>query len=440
MPTTPMQQQIISDLISTIPPKKKWVAGEDIVQYSGQVFDGKEQAAAIECLMEGWLALSDRGSKFENKFPDRLGKKRGVLTNSGSSANLLMVETLKSKQGYGLPQGTKILTPAAGFPTTVNPILQAGFEPIFVDIELDTLNTDYYKFVEEVDKHKPKVFMFAHALGNAPVLFHQMMKISKREGMIVLEDCCDALGSTYDSMPLGSFGAMASCSFYPAHHITMGEGGFVACNSIDDMRVLQSLREWGRACYCFGTKSMCQNGFCGKRFSNWIPEFPNEVFDHKYVYTNIGYNLKPLELQAAIGLVQLEKLDDFIAIRKRNFNRLVQIFRPFEDCFILPMQSTRASPSWFAFPLTIRPKAPFKRNDIVQWFENHKIQTRNFFGGNILLQPGYSHLPQAQDAAKKYPNATYAMLNTFFLGVSPVITDEQIDYIGEVVEEFMRKY
>jgi CDP-6-deoxy-D-xylo-4-hexulose-3-dehydrase len=415
--------------------KKKWIPGESWVQYAGNYFNEDEYVAAIECLLGGWLALGENGFRFERHFRDRLGKDHGALVNSGSSANLLMVSALKSKRLFGFKPGTKIITPVAGFPTTINPILQNGFQPVFVDIELDTLNLNVDQ-VEEAAKAGAKVLVFAHVLGNPPNM-DRIMDIVKKYDLVLLEDCCDALGTTYDGKLLGSFGTFASCSFYPAHHITMGEGGFVACQTEEQNIVVKSLREWGRGCYCYGAAASClKNGMCKRRFSNWLPSLPDEVFDHKFVYEEIGYNLKPLDLQAAMGLVQLEKLDEIIGIRKRNHARLFEIFSKYEKYFHLPRATEKSDPSWFAFPLTIRDDSSFKRKDLTMFLENNKIQTRNYFAGNILLQPGYSDVCPDIDAKKQFPVATKVTTDTFFLGVSPVITDEQIDYVGQVVDRF----
>lgn len=427
-----MLEQLVTELVAS--KKKPWVAGQDWVQYAGSYLDEKEYIAAIGCLLDGWFALGENGIRFENKFPQRLGKDHGCLSNSGSSANLLMVSSLTSRKLHFLPKGSKIITPVAGFPTTINPIIQNGFVPVFIDIELDTLNLNIEQ-LEAAAKAGASALIFAHVLGNPPNM-DAVMDIVKRYNLILLEDCCDALGSTYKGKPLGSFGEMATCSFYPAHHMTMGEGGFVATRTKEQEMVVKSMREWGRGCYCSGKAASClKNGMCKKRFSNWLPALPDEVFDHKYVYEEIGYNLKPLDLQAAIGLVQMEKLDAIILKRKHNYNRLMEVFSRYEDKFVLPRATEGADPSWFAFPVTVKDGAGFKRTELTMFMEDNKIQTRNYFGGNILLQPGYAHLSDG-DPVKMYPNATKATTNTFFFGTSPVITDEQLDYVATVVDKF----
>jgi len=418
--------------------KKTWTAGKDFVNYAGAYYDAEEYAAGVESLLGGWLAMGDAGLKFERRFPKQFGKQLGIVTNSGSSSNLLMMSALTSKRGHNLPKGTKVLMPIAGFPTTLNPTLQVGFTPVFVDIELDSLNLDL-DAVEQALAADPeiRVITFAHVLGNPPNM-DRLMQLVDKYNLILLEDCCDALGSTYDGKPLGSFGLMASCSFYPAHHMTMGEGGYVATDDANTDVILRSFREWGRGCYCVGpdaNKLKC--GTCGKRFNNWIETLPDEIFDHKYVYDEIGYNLKPIELQCAMGLKQLDKLPEIHALRRRNYQLLYDIYSKYEEFFIVPKPQAKSDPSWFAFPITIRSSEHFKRSDIVDYLEENLIQTRPYFAGNIMLQPAYSHLMDPQLAKDNFPNATHAMTNTYFHGTSPVITPEQIAYIGEKVDGFM---
>lgn len=417
---------------------KTWTAGKDFVNYAGAHYNEDEFVAGVESLLQGWLVMGDKLLRFEREFPKQFGKTKGIVTNSGSSSNLLMMASLTSKRGYNLPKDTKVLMPIAGFPTTLNPTIQMGFTPVFVDIELDTLNLDLDQ-VERVLEEQPdiRVITFAHVLGNPPNM-NRLMELVNKHNLILLEDCCDALGSTYDGKPLGSYGLMASCSFYPAHHITMGEGGYVATNDANQDVILRSFREWGRGCYCVGPEAnKLKCGTCGKRFNEWIPELKGEIFDHKYVYDEIGYNLKPIELQGAMGLKQLEKLPEITALRKRNYQLLFNIYEKYEEFFHLPRAQANSDPSWFAFPLTIRDGAPFKRSDIVDYLEENLIQTRPYFAGNIMLQPAYSHLMNPADAKNNFPIATKTMLDTYFHGTSPVITPEQIAYIGEKVDGFM---
>ena len=432
--------KILEDIDSYIKNKHKsktWKPGEDWVQYAVPFFDSKEYVSAIKSLLNEWLVMGQDALNFENIFPKQFNKEYGILTNSGSSSNLIMMSVLTSKRLYNLPKGTKVITPIAGFPTTLNPIFQVGFEPAFVDIDVDTLNLNLDQ-VEEEAKKGAKVITFAHVLGNPPNM-NRLMEIIKQYNLILLEDCCDALGSTYNGIPLGSFGELASCSFYPAHHMTMGEGGFVVCNTKIQEIIARSFREWGRGCYCVGKKAgLLKNGSCGTRFSNWLPELPDEVFDHKYVYDEIGYNLKPIELQASIGLEQIKKLPEIHRRRKENHSKLVNIFKEYEDFFIIPKATEHADPSWFAFAITIKNEAPFKRKNIVDFFETNKIQTRPYFAGNIMLQPAYNGLIDKNEVIAKYPIARKITTDTFFLGTSPVITSEQIEYIKETLSNFTK--
>lgn len=437
------KEKILTDIAQYIwqeREKKTWTPGKDFVHYAGPFFDEHEIIVAVRTLLNGWLVMGDDCARFERKFPREFGKEHGILTNSGSSSNLLMMAALTSKRGHNLPKGTKVLIPIAGFPTTLNPTLQVGFEPVFVDIELETLNIDLNQ-AENILQSDPdiRVITFAHVLGNPPNM-DRVMELVKKYDLILLEDCCDALGSTYDGKPLGSFGEMASCSFYPAHHMTMGEGGFVACNTNEQEIILRSFREWGRGCYCVGPKAnKLKCGTCKERFKEWIPELPGEIFDHKYVYDEIGYNLKPIELQGSMGLIQLEKLEQIHELRKRNYQMLFDIYSKYEDFFHLPRATAKSDPSWFAFPLTIRKNAPFTRSEIVDYLEDNLIQTRPYFAGNIMLQPAYSHLMNPKEARDHFHVATHAMTHTYFHGTSPVITPQQINYIGEVVDRFMKE-
>jgi CDP-6-deoxy-D-xylo-4-hexulose-3-dehydrase len=428
---------LVDRYISQKHSKKTWEAGKDWVQYAGPYFDSNEYIAAVKTLLSEWLVLGAEANKFETKFPKLFNKEYGLLTNSGSSANLLMMLALTSKRGLNLPKGTKVITPIAGFPTTINPIIQLGFTPIFVDIELDTLNLDLDQVEQAcIDNPDAKIITFAHVLGNPPNM-NRLMKIIEKYKLILLEDCCDALGSSFEGKPLGSFGEMASCSFYPAHHITMGEGGFVAVKDLNTERIIRSFREWGRGCYCIGKQNLLEKGSCGCRFSNWLPSLPNEIFDHKYVYEEIGYNLKPIELQASIGLVQMEKLEEIGIKRKENYKNLFSAFSKYKQYFHLHEAQPGADVDWFAFPITIKDGAPFKRSDICQFFEANKIQTRPYFAGNIMLQPAYEGLMDPQEVITKYPVARKVTTDTFFLGTSPVITKEKTDYIETVLNKFI---
>lgn len=421
--------------------EKEWKEG-DWVTYSGHIFSKDEYVEAIKCLLKGWLVFGEKCGEFESKFPEYLGKKFGILTNSGSSANLLMVSALKSnKLSYKLKEGDKIITPVVGFPTTINAIIQNGFNPVFVDVTLPDLNLDLDQ-VEIALKKNPeiKAIIFAHVLGNPPNM-DRLMKIVEEYNLILLEDCCDALGSTYDGKKLGSFGEMASCSFYPAHHMTLGEGGFVATNNRGISRTLMSFRDWGRDCYCNLTTPGCvvEGTACGNRFRSWFPSAPDVIYDHRYVYSEIGYNLKPIEIQGAIGLAQLKKLQDFEQARKENFKLLSDIFSPYEEYFHLPKATEKADPSWFAFLLTIKENSLFSRNDFVTHLEKNKIQTRSYFAGNILYHEAYrEYADKYEDLKTAFPVADLVTRNSFFLGTFKGITFEKIQYIKKVVDMFFK--
>lgn len=417
--------------------QKSWQAGKDWVQYAGPYFDSQEYVAAVKSLLNEWLVLGNDAVKFERNFPKLFGKQYGLLTNSGSSANLLMMLTMTSKRGRGFGKGTKVITPIAGFPTTINPILQLGFQPVFVDIELKTLNLDLDAVEKACEEHPDaKIITFAHVLGNPPDM-NRLMQIVEKYKLILLEDCCDALGSTFEGKPLGSFGEMASCSFYPAHHITMGEGGFVAVKDIETERIVRSFREWGRGCYCVGKANLLETGTCGCRFNNWLPALPDDLFDHKYVYEEIGYNLKPIELQASMGLVQMTKLEEIGVKRRENYKNLFAAFSKYEDYFHLHLAQPGSDPDWFAFPVTVKDSAPFKRSDICQYFEANRIQTRPYFAGNIMLQPAYQGIMDPKEVVEKFPIARKVTTDTFFLGTSPVIDKPKTDYIEAILDQFI---
>ena len=417
-------------------PAKQWRPGKDHVHYAGPYFDHNEIVRSISTLLDGWLVLGAEADKAEKKLASMFEKKHALLTNSGSSSNLLMMSALKSKRFTDFPDGTKVITPIAGFPTTINPIFQCNFEPVFIDITLDGLNLDIECLRIALEKDPEiKIITFAHVLGNPPNM-DELMSIVKEYDLILLEDCCDALGSTFDGKPLGSFGMMASCSFYPAHHITCGEGGLVTCNNDQLEKVIRSIRDWGRGCFCIGKQNISECGACGTRFSEWLPSIPGEVFDHKYIYEEVGYNLKPIEVQASMLLAQIDKFEEISRLRKRNYQLLFNIFKKYEEYFHLPVAQSKADVNWFAFPITIKKDSPFKRSDFCQYLESHKIQTRPYFAGNILMQPAYSHLI-GNLKLENFPVANFVTTNTFFLGTSPVISQEQILYIEEIVDSFI---
>ncbi len=422
--------------------EKTWTAGKDWVQYSGPYFDENEYVANVSALLDDWFILGEKGREFELKFAPLLGKKDGILVNSGSSANLLMVSLLKTKRGGKLPVGSKFITPVVCFPTTINPLLQNGYKPVFVDVTLPNLNIDLdqvEKILSEDKNREIKGIIFAHVLGNPPDM-DRIMKIVKEYDLIFLEDSCDALGSTWDGKPLGSFGDISTCSFFPAHHMTMGEGGFVAVNSAKKRMGLASLRDWGRACYCNTAKpgNVTCGTACGMRFDSWFKNQPDIVFDHRYVFEEIGYNLKPTEMQAAMGLAQLDKLEYMHEKRKYNFNRLYKIFNKYPEFFHLPSKHEKADTSWFGYLVTLKDDISFSKDQMVSFLEECKIQTRSYFTGNALFHPAYEELAaEYENPRTQFPIATKVTLDTFFLGVYPGITDEQLDYIEMCIDKFM---
>lgn len=441
------KKQAILDLVAEYIKEKKsnktWTAGKDWVQYSGPWFNQDEFTAGVSTLLDEWFILGQKGRDFEQKFAPLLGKKDGIVVNSGSSANLLMVALLKTIRGGALPAGSKFITPVVCFPTTINPLIQNGYKPVFVDVTLPNLNMnlDQVEALLEADTAKEiKGLIFAHVLGNPPDM-DRVMAIVKKYDLIFLEDTCDALGSTWDGKPLGSFGDISTCSFFPAHHMTMGEGGFVAVNSAKKRMALASLRDWGRACYCNSAKpgNVTEGTACGCRFNSWFKGQEDIIFDHRYVFDEIGYNLKPTEMQAAMGLAQLDKLDEMHARRKYNFKRLYDIFSQYPDFFYLPTTSEKADVSWFGYLVTLKDNLHFTKSQFIDHMEEAKIQTRSYFTGNALFHPAYEELAtEYENPREQFPIATKTTLDTFFLGVYPGITDAQLDYIEEVIHDFLK--
>jgi CDP-6-deoxy-D-xylo-4-hexulose-3-dehydrase len=440
------KKQAILDLVAEYIKEKKqnktWVAGKDWVQYSGPWFNQDEFTAGVSTLLDEWFILGQKGRDFEQKFAPLLGKRDGIVVNSGSSANLLMVSLLTTKRGGSLPKGSKFITPVVCFPTTINPLIQNGYKPVFVDVTLPNLNIDLDQveaLLEADTAREIKGLIFAHVLGNPPDM-DRIMAIVKKYDLIFLEDTCDALGSTWDGKPLGSFGDISTCSFFPAHHMTMGEGGFVAVNSAKKRMALASLRDWGRACYCNSAKpgNVTEGTACGCRFGAWFKDQPDMIFDHRYVFEEIGYNLKPTEMQAAMGLAQLDKLEEMHARRKHNFKRLYDIFNQYPDYFYLPTMHEKADTSWFGYLVTLKDNVPFTKSQLVDRMEEAKIQTRSYFTGNALFHPAYEDLAtEYENPKEQFPVATKSTLDTFFLGVYPGITDEQMDYIALTVKDFL---
>lgn len=423
--------------------KNKWKEG-DFLKYSGPYYDHNEYTSAVETLLKGWFILGEKGREFEKQFAPKLGKEDGIFVNSGSSANLLMVSVLKSSRGWNLKSGNKFITPVVCFPTTINPLIQNGFEPVFVDVELPNLNLNLdqvEKLLEEDINKEIKGIIFAHVLGNPPDM-DRLLGIIKKYNLIYLEDACDSLGSTWRDKPLGSFGDISTCSFFPAHHMTTGEGGFVATNSSRVRMALASFRDWGRACYCNTKKpgDVTEGTACGCRLNTWFKNHKDITYDHRYVFEEIGYNLKPTELQASLGLEQLKKLPIIDAKRKLNYSHLYNTFKKYEDYFYLPYSLPQADPSWFGFLLTLKDNVPFTKEEFVSYLEDNKIQTRSYFTGNALFHPAYSELAKKYvDPSKEFPIATKSTKDTFFLGVAPQIDNNQLEYIRKIVNQFFEK-
>jgi CDP-6-deoxy-D-xylo-4-hexulose-3-dehydrase len=417
--------------------KRQFSPGITKIQYSGPSLDDKEFVALVDAILDGWFGVGKRANLFEERFSRLIGKSFGILTNSGSSANLLAISALKSKRfEKRLVTGDEVVVPATAFPTTVNPIIQNNLKPVFVDVEVGTYNIDVDQLEKSISPRTRAIFIL-HNLGN-PCQMKRILEIADKHNLCVIEDNCDALGAKYNGQYTGSFGVMSTCSFYVAHHITMGEGGIVLTDNEKLATILRSLRDWGRSCTC----PVCvvirdPNARCSKRFKQHFKSLP-DGYDGRYVYEEIGYNLKPLEFQAAMGLVQLEKLPSFIAKRNENFAKLYDFFKKYEDLFILPAWEAEAQPSWFAFPLTLQERAPFNRQDIIKWYEKCNIETRLLFAGNLILHPAYEGLPIK--VVGDLRNANKIMNDSFFLGVYPGIDEEKMNYILEKTEEFLMNF
>jgi len=406
--------------------KKPFFPGVTPVPVSGKVFDGADVRSLVDSSLDFWLTAGRFATTFEKQVAARAGVKHALLVNSGSSANLLAVSVLASpKRGERrLAPGDEVITCASGFPTTVNPILQNGLVPVFLDVELGTYNMDLMR-LEEAIGPRTRAIVAAHALGN-PFDLDVVTEVAKRRGLLVVEDCCDALGSTWRGKPVGTFGELATLSFYPAHHITMGEGGAVLTSDSQLKTLVESLRDWGRDCWCDPGK----DNTCGKRFEWQLGDLPLG-YDHKYVYSQIGYNLKATDMQAAVGLSQLGKLDGFGAARRANFTYLLNRLKPLEDVLVLPRATPGGDPSWFGFPITLRDESPCDRRTMVTSLEERKIGTRLMFAGNLLRQPAYAGIPHRRIGDLE--NADRVMERTFWVGVYPGLTQPMLDWIAESI-------
>ena len=409
-------------------PKKQFMPGETPVPITGKVFGESELLAAVEASLDFWLTSGPYAEKFEKSLASLLGMRHAFMVNSGSSANLLALSTLTSKSlgERQLRPGDEVITVAAGFPTTVTPILQNGLIPVYVDIDLQTYVANDEKLLEAITP-KTKAIMMAHTLGN-PFNLDLIQKLKEQYNLWVIEDGCDALGGTYRDQKLGSFGDLSTLSFYPAHHITTGEGGAVFSKSASLKPLIESFRDWGRDCWC---APGCDNT-CGKRFDRKMGELP-EGYDHKYTYSHLGYNLKSGDIQAAIGLAQLERLDDFIRIRRKNWERLYKGLTDLDEFLMLPIATENSEPSWFGFAITVKTSSPVSRNKLIQELDSRKIATRLLFGGNLLRQPAFIGTPQKVVGELK--NTDLVMNDTLWLGVWPGLTDVMIDYVIESIHE-----
>jgi len=410
-------------------PKEEFIPGKTIIPFARRVFDENEYLYLVDSALDGWLTAGRFVEKFEARFAEFFGVRSCSLVNSGSSANLIALSTLTSKKlgERRINKGDEVITVAAGFPTTVNPIVQIGAIPVFLDVELGTYNISVDK-LEEAYSKKTKAVMLAHTLG-IPFNLRAVKEFTEKHNLWLIEDTCDAVGSKYEGKLVGTFGDIATVSFYPAHHITMGEGGAVLTNNIRLERIIRSFRDWGRDCYC----EPGMDNTCGIRFNQQFGTLPFG-YDHKYVYSHIGYNLKITDMQAAVGLGQLKKLEGFIEKRKENFRKLYDGLKQFENDLILPKATENSDPSWFGFPITIREDSNIKRYDLVRYLEKNKIMTRMLFGGNLTRQPAYEDVEYRIVGELK--NTDLIMNNTFFIGVYPGITDEMIDYIIKIFKNF----
>jgi CDP-6-deoxy-D-xylo-4-hexulose-3-dehydrase len=410
--------------------ERPFIPGKTRVGYAGRVWDEREMINMVDAILEFWLTLGRYNRKFEQELGDFMGVREVIPVNSGSSANLIAIAALTSRKlERPLQPGDEVITPAVTFPTTLAPILQNNLKPVFIDCEADTLNLDPEQ-LEAALSPRSRALVFAHTLGN-PADMDRVMAFAQEHDLYVVEDACDALGSRFDGKMCGAFGHFGTLSCYPAHHITMGEGGAVFTNSPKLARIARSMRDWGRDCWC-GYNNPPQ-GECGKRFQWEIPGVP-EGYDHRYYYTEIGYNLKPTDVQAAMGVAQLEKLPDFVAARQRNFGWVYEGLKPYQEFLILPSWHPKADVSWFAFPITVRPEAPFSRRELVVWLEQRNIETRYLFAGDIRQQPAYRDIPQR--TVGELPNSELVLRGSFFVGVYPGLDRARIDYMLEAFDSF----
>lgn len=407
--------------------------GKSRVNYAGRVFDEKELINLVDSSLDFWLTEGRFSEQFAEKISDFLGIQNVILVNSGSSANLIAFSALTSEKlgERRLKPGDEVISVAAGFPATVTPIIQNNCVPVFVDVEIATYNIDV-EMMRKAISQRTKCIFIAHTLGN-PFNIDAVLKFAKEHNLWVIEDNCDAFGSKYNGKYTGTFGDISTISFYPAHHITTGEGGAVVTNNEQLAKIIKSFRDWGRDCYCAGG----ENNTCGKRFAQQFGTLPFG-YDHKYVYSEIGYNLKMTDMQAAIGAAQIDKLDMFCEKRKANFHELKRIFTKYDEYFILPEPTKNSDSAWFSFIVTVKEKAPFERDELTKYLNENLIETRNLFAGNMVRQPAF--INKNFRIAEHLNNSDYIMNNTFFLGTYPGNRVEKLDFIEEVLNKFMEKY
>lgn len=421
---------LVSEALLTRHLTPEFVPGIISVPVTGKVFGAPELSAAVEASLDFWLTSGPYTQDFESKLAKRMGGRHAFMVNSGSSANLLAMSSLTSSKlgDRALKPGDEVITVAAGFPTTVTPILQNGLMPVYVDIDLSTY-VAIDSQIEEAISPKTKAIMMAHTLGN-PFNLKLVSDLAEKHGLWLIEDSCDALGGTYDGLPIGSFGDLSTLSFYPAHHITTGEGGAVISKRAALKPIIESFRDWGRDCWC---APGCDNT-CLKRYEWQLGELP-EGYDHKYTYSHLGYNLKSGDIQAAIGLAQLERLDSFIDARRSNWNYLYKGLSDLQEFFLLPTPTDDSEPSWFGFALTVLESSKKSRNDIVKELDGRKIGTRLLFGGNLLRQPAFAGTPRRVIGDLR--NSDVVMNQTFWVGVWPGLTKQMLDYVIESLHEII---
>jgi CDP-6-deoxy-D-xylo-4-hexulose-3-dehydrase len=422
---------LVADYYAEAFPKPAFIAGQTPVPVSGKVFDADEMQHLVEASLDFWLTTGRFAAQFEREFARWVGVRHAVLVNSGSSANLLALTTLTADElgKRALRPGDEVITAAAGFPTTVNPIIQNRLIPVFVDSRIPTYNADP-DTVEAAVGPRTRAIMLAHTLGN-PFEIDRIMAIAEKHGLWLIEDTCDAVGSTWHGRRVGTFGDLSTVSFYPAHHMTMGEGGAVLTGSPPLKKIVESFRDWGRDCWC----EPGQDNTCGKRFEWQLGTLPTG-YDHKYSYSRIGYNLKLTDMQAAVGVAQLKKLDHFVARRRDNFAYLHAALEPLADVLILPEATPGSDPSWFGFPITMREGVGISRNAVIAWLESRGVKTRLLFGGNLTRQPAYASVPFRVVGDLK--NADIIMNNTFWVGIFPGLDRAMLDYVAVQMREATR--